>query len=214
MLMKRHLRASVLAVAVGGLLAAAEGSTQPPPAKRVALLVDNGFLVGNSINSMRAGLQAFVDGLPPQDEIMLATIAAPFRVRQAPTTDRKKVKDAIGLIFIEGSGTQLVSGVMETDNRFLKPAKDRAGVIVVVTTDGPETSGDHIAEFNKWLRDVNARQVVAHAVVLTHAEGRGNEAQICMSLTQSTGGRYESIATVTTLPDKLKTIAAVIAEKR
>jgi hypothetical protein len=212
--MKPHLRALILAVAVGALLVAAEGSTQSPPAKRVALLVDNGLLVGNSINSMRAALQAFVDGLPPQDEIMLATIASTFRLRQAPTTDRKKLKDAIGLIFIEGSGTQLVSSVMEADNRFVKPAKDRAGVIVVVTTDGPETSGDKIAEFNKWLRDLNTRQVVAHAIVMTHAEGRGNELQICLSLTKSTGGRYESIATATTLPDKLKAIASVIAENR
>ncbi|HEV3059828.1 MAG TPA: vWA domain-containing protein [Vicinamibacterales bacterium] len=212
--MKPHLRALILAVAVGALLVAAEGSTQSPPAKRVALLVDNGFLVGNSINSMRAALQAFVDGLPAQDEIMLATIAGPFHLRQAPTTDRKKLKDAIGLIFVEGSGTQLVSSVMEADNRFVKPAKDRAGVIVVVTTDGPETSGDKIAEYNKWLRDVIARQVVAHAIVLTHTEGQGNELQICMSLTKSTGGRYESITTATTLPDKLKAIASVIAENR
>jgi hypothetical protein len=211
--MKRRFRAWILAMAAGAVLAAVEGAAQPPPAKRVALLVDNGFLVGNSINSMRGALQAFVDGLPPQDEIMLATIAGPFHLRQAPTTDRKKLKDAIGLIFIEGSGTQLVSSVMEADNRFLKPAKDRTGVIVVVTTDGPETSGDKIAEFNKWLRDLNARQVVAHAVVMTHTEGQGNELQICMSLTRSTGGRYESITTATTLPDKLKAIASVIAEK-
>src|SRR5579864_1463193 len=101
--MKPHLRALIPALAAGALLVAAEGSAQSPPAKRVALLVDNGFLVGNSINSMRVALQAFVDGLPPQDEIMLATIAGPFHLRQAPTSDHKKLKDAIGLIFIEGS---------------------------------------------------------------------------------------------------------------
>ena len=101
---------------------------------------------------------------------------------------------------------------MEVDERFLKKTALDAAFIVIVTTDGPETSGDRIEEFNRWIRDLAQRRVVVHAVVLTHQEGQGNELQICMSLTRSTGGRYESIAAITALPDTLGSIASVIGQ--
>ncbi len=207
--MKRLLAALMVAVA----LATARAASQPAPPVRVAVLVDNGFLVGAAVNSIRQGLQVLVDGLPSSDEILLATIAGQMRIRQAPTTDRKKLRDAIGTIFVDQrSGTKLVDSVMEVDERFLKKANLAAGFIVIVTTDGPETSGDRTEEVNRWIREIVQRGVVVHAILLSHLEGRGNEPQICMALTRSTGGRYQSIGAITALPDTLGAIASVIGQ--
>jgi hypothetical protein len=181
---------------------------------RIALLVDNGFLSGAAINDMRAGLQGFADALPAQDEVMFATIARQFRLRVQPTADRKKLKDSIGLLFLDtGSGTALIDGVLEADDRFLRKATDRPSVFVIVTTDGPESSGVRIEVLNQRIHELAQRAATVHAIVLSHpAEGKGNEPEICMSLTQSTGGHYEAIGTTSSLPDRLKALASLIAE--
>ena len=79
--MKRLLAALLVAVA----LATARAASQAAPPVRVAVLVDNGFLVGAAVNSIRQGLQMLVDGLPSSDEILLATIAGSIRFSPAAT---------------------------------------------------------------------------------------------------------------------------------
>jgi hypothetical protein len=181
---------------------------------RIALLVGNGFLSGAAINDMRAGLQAFTEALPEQDEILFATIARQFRLRVPPTADRKKLKDSIGLLFLDtGSGTALIDSLLEADDRFLRKAPDRRPVFVIVTTDGPESSGVRIEVLNQRIHELSQRAATEHAIVLSHpAEGKGNEPEICMSLTRSTGGHYEAIGTTSSLPDRLKALASLILD--
>ena len=180
---------------------------------RVAVLVDNSFLAGPAINYIRTGLQALVDGLPPQDEVVLATISRQLQLRAQPTADREKLKKAIGLVFPDSaSGTPLIDGFLEMDDRFVRQAQDRRSVFVILTTDGPETSGAQIEEFNQRLHDLALRAATVHAVVLSHPqEGKGNEPELCLSLTQTTGGHFDSIATNSGIPDKLRAIAGRIA---
>ena len=105
----------------------------------------------------------------------------------------------------------------------LAKSEDRAGIIVLLTTDGPESStATREEEFNKMMLSLVSRGAVVHAVVLgnggTGTTGLigGNTATaglqhvVALNLTQNTGGQLENVATATALADKLSSIAALI----
>jgi len=180
---------------------------------RVALLVDNGFMAGASVGPMRAALDGLVAAIPPADDLVLGTLSPQFRVRVKPTARRDELSTAIGMLFTaQTSGTALIDGIVEIDDRFVKNVPDRLPVFVIITSDSPETSGVQIEEFNRRVKDLVRRGAVVYAVVVAAgAEGRGNEQELCLSLTRSTGGTYDPIATATALPDRLRLIAGRIA---
>ncbi|MBW8867197.1 MAG: VWA domain-containing protein, partial [Acidobacteria bacterium] len=91
------------------------------PAKdpmRIALFLDTSDAAAPALSHMRAGAIAFLDALPPEDEVLLVTTGRQARVRVPPTTDRRKLKDAAGGLFGDGAGTVLMDGLMEVDERF------------------------------------------------------------------------------------------------
>src|SRR5256885_2738 len=107
---------------------------------RIALFLDTSDAAAAALSHMRAGAIAFLDALPPEDDVLLVTTGRQARVRVQPTTDRKKLKDAAGGLFTDGAGTVLMDGLMEIDDRFLKNADDRCPVFVIFTSDGTESS--------------------------------------------------------------------------
>jgi VWFA-related protein len=196
---------------------------------RVLLLVDTSETMSNKlINPLRAGLQALIDGIPPENEIVLATMGRQMRVRVQATldrkdpqaaTDRKKLKDTAGSFFSDGGGTVLLDSLAETYDRFLAKADDRAPVIVIVTTDGPETStSTREDEFSKLVQALVARDAVVHAIVLSDttkaitgsSSSAGTQSVVTMHLTQSTGGHFETIHSATALADRLQVVSAEI----
>src|SRR5690349_24396848 len=81
----------------------------------------------------------------------LVTTGRQARVRVQPTTDRRKLKEAAGGLFIDGAGTVLIDGLLEADDRRFKQADDRWPVFVIFTTDGTERrAGADQAACNKW----------------------------------------------------------------
>lgn len=181
---------------------------------RVAVLIDNGFLTGQSVTPLRTALQSLVDGVPPETEVVLGTISPQFRVKIKPTTDRRELHAGIDTLFATTtSGTALIDGLIEIDDRFLKPARDRWPVFVIVTSDSPEVSGRQIEDFNSRIQELAQRGARVHAVVIAYSsKARGNEPEMCMALTQSTGGTYDPVATITSVPDKVKAIGMRISE--
>lgn len=183
---------------------------------RLAVLVDNGFLTGESVTPLRTALQSLVDGVPPDTEFALGTISPQFRIKVKPTADRRALHGAIDTLFAATtSGTALVDGLIEIDDRFVKPAHDRSPVFVIITSDSPEVSGRQIEDFNGRVQELVQRGARVYAVVIAYStKVRGNEPEMCMALTQSTGGTYEPVATITSVPDKVKAIAARINDAR
>lgn len=183
---------------------------------RIGVLVDNGFLTGQSVTPLRAALESLVDGVPPDTEMVLGTISPQFRVKLKPTADRRELHAGIDTLFAATtSGTALIDGLIEIDDRFLKPARDQSPVFVIITSDSPEVSGRQIEDFNSRIQELAQRGARVHAVVIAYStKARGNEPEMCMALTQSTGGTYEPVAAITSLPDKLKAIAARINDAR
>jgi len=189
--------------------------TKAAPAQepmRIALFLDTSDGAASAITHMRAGTIAFLDALPPEDDVMIVTTGRHLRVRTQPTTDRKKLKDLAAGLFSDGGATVLADGLLEIDDRFLRKAEDRWPVFVIFTSDGGEGSASaHEKQFNTWAIALGERATV-HAFVLKSARtGGGMPEIIAQSLTQNTNGRYDMMNTTNALPDKMKALAQQLA---
>jgi VWFA-related protein len=189
--------------------------THAGPAKdpmRIALFLDTSDAAAPALTHMRAGAIAFLEALPPEDEVLIVTTGRQARVRVQPTTDRKKLEGAAAGLFTDGAGTVLMDGLMEIDDRFFKKAEDRWPVFVIFTSDGTESSaGAREKEFNTWNLAIGARGVTVHALVLKNNKGGGMPDVVAANLTRNTGGRYDVMNTTNALPDKMKTLAEQLA---
>jgi hypothetical protein len=189
---------------------AAAGPAKDP--MRIALVLDTSDAAAPALSHMRAAAMSFLDGLPPEDEILLATTGRQARVRVQPTTDRKKLKDTAAGLFSDGAGTVLMDGLMEIDDRFFKKSLDVWPVFVIFTSDGTESSaGAHERDFQKWTLAIGGRGITVHAFVFKTAKGSGIPDIVVQNLTQNTGGRYDMMNTTNALPDKFKALAAQLA---
>jgi VWA domain-containing protein len=179
---------------------------------RIALMLDTSDAAAPALTHMRAGAAAFLDALPPEDEVMLITTGRQMRVRVPPTTDRRKLKDTAAGLFTDGAGTVLMDGLLEIDDRFFKKADDRWPVIVLFTSDGTEAStGSREKEFMKWSPQLATRGFTVHALVFKTPKGSGMPEIVAENLTQNTGGRYDVMNTTTALPEKMKALGEKLA---
>jgi len=179
---------------------------------RIALMLDTSDAAATALTHMRAGAAAFLDALPPEDEVILITTGRQMRVRVQPTTDRRKLKDAAGALFTDGAGTVLMDGLLEIDDRFFKKGDDRWPVIVLFTSDGTEAStGSREKEFMKWAPLLATRGITVHALVFKTPKGSGMPEIVAENLTQNTGGHYDVMNTTMGLPDKMKALGEKLA---
>lgn len=206
------LSASDFNVTEGGDARVVSHAGQAKDPMRIALMLDTSDAAASALTHMRNAAIAFLDALPPEDEVILVTTGRQMRVRMQPTTDRKKLKETAAGLFTDGAGTVLMDGLLEIDDRFFKKADDRWPVFVIFTSDGTESSsGAREKEFMKWAVALGARGVTAHAFVLKTPKGSGMPEIVAENLAQNTGGRYDVMNTTTALPDKMKALAEKLA---
>ena len=191
------------------------GDTQAPanqggPA-RIALLIDTSDGVTSSITQMRAGLRAFVDALPDEPELLVATTGRRMAVRNQPTTDRKKARDSVGGLISDGGPTPLMDSILEVDERFMRKAADRRAVFVIVTGDGTENSiRVNPDAFNRWLATLRGRNASVHALVIK--SGNGMPEVIARAAVQATSGLFETINPGAPIAETMQKIAARISD--
>jgi hypothetical protein len=107
---------------------------------RIVLLVDNSDATVSLVRPMRAALQAFVDTVPPKDEIGLVTFGGRFDVRVPPTTDRGLLERAVASLSAEaGSGTALIDSLLKVHEQVIRTVESRWPVFVIVTADRRST---------------------------------------------------------------------------
>lgn len=170
---------------------------------KIAVLVDNGdrLMETSALNPLRDGLDAFLDTLAPRHEVSLVTIGRSVQQRVDFTTDRAELKDGVGLLFPDrGAGARLLDGVRETwDRRF--EADDAFPVMVLVLTDGTETSGNYNDNrYADLLNPLIAGGVTIHAVMLATRGGvRAQQRlpQYALNLVENTGGSVETFVAPT-----------------
>jgi hypothetical protein len=174
---------------------------------RIVLLVDSSSAVGAILPQVRAGLNAVIDGVPPDSEIAIVSTGGQMRIRQQPTTDRKKLHDIVGFFAADGGASALIDSLIESDDRLLKKAPDRVPVFVVLAVDTAVTTAEQrIDAYNRFAADFASREGIAHILVLKGRE-TGIATDVALNLTRNTGGLYEPIAVATAIPDKLKAFA-------
>ena len=174
---------------------------------RIALVVDSSGAVAPLLNNLRAGLTTFLNELPGDHEITFITTGGQIRIRQPITTDRAKLKTAVGLFASDGGANSLIETMMEVDRRFLNTAPGQWPVFVVVTTDNGATAWEpNYDRFNRFVNDFMSRGGTAHAIVL-HGRAGGITTDFVMNVVENSGGFYESMTIANVLPDKTKALA-------
>lgn len=178
---------------------------------RIALLVDTSDGTANAINQIRAGLTAFLEAIPADAEVMVVSTGRQVRVRLQPTVDRHKALDLTKGLFSDGGATPLRDALLEIDDRFFRKTEDRWPVFVIVTGDSAESSAPaNETKFNRWLNDIPARGVSAHAFALKY-RGGGVPDLVAQHVVQTAGGRYDFMNTANALPGKLKLLGEQVA---
>ena len=174
---------------------------------RILLLVDNSGSAKDFIQEVRSSVVAFAGAIPAGHELGLVTIGGTPVVRQEPSHDRTKLEQIARTLTTSGAPV-LVNAIHEMYERFLRTTPERWPILVIVTTDGPEASGQFYPEkFAALGRDMQANDVVAHAIVLTSVSGPALQVQIAQALTGGTGGRYDTTSTAGALTVKLASFA-------
>jgi hypothetical protein len=206
--MPRWLRALI---AIAPLCAASawlgcQASAQAPATgpMRVALLVDTSETATPALSSIRTGVVAFIDALPPEHEILLVSIGRRVQVRVQPTTDHQKLSAAASGLLSDGGPTPLADALLEVNERFMKKAEHPA--YVIVTGDGPDSSiRTDDRTFNGFLQTLRTKQIPAHAIVLKYKA-------IASLVVRASGGRLQSMSDGKALPEKMKALAVLIAQ--
>jgi von Willebrand factor type A domain len=178
---------------------------------RIALFVDTSDGTANAITQIRTGLTVFLEALPADAEVMVVSTGRQVRVRLQPTTDRKKALDLVKGLFSEGGATPLRDALLEIDERYFQKTEDRWPVFVMVTGDSAESSAAaNETKFNRWLNDIPARGISAHAFALKY-RGGGFPDLVAHHVVETAGGRYDFMNTANALPDKLRVLGEQIA---
>ena len=177
---------------------------------KVALLVDNSDAANRSLNSLRDGLAAFLDELPPEHEVGLFTIAGQTRRRVDFTTDREELKEsATGLFVDRNTAVAYMDGLLETWRRRFDD-EDAWPVFVALVYDGAEGSRSvQDDEFNEFAATLVARSATVHAVLVS-TRGGALQTTVSTFLTQNTGGMYRALAAPTALPETFTELAQVM----
>ena len=179
---------------------------------RVVLMVDSSTSIQPMMVSFRNALNAFADTLPPEHEVTFVTSGGQIRVRTEPSTERDQLKTAIGLLAAEGGANAFLETLIESDQRFLKPAPDRWPVFVILTTDMTDSQREpDVARYNKFMNDFLARGGNAHAVLMA-GKRSGPVSDLTMNLVQNVGGMYTPLVADSGLPQRLTAIARRLAE--
>ena len=175
---------------------------------KVALLVDTSDAAAQSLNSLRDGLSAFLDELPPEHEIGLFTIAGQVRRRTDFTTDRDELKEQATSLFVDrNTAVVYLDGIIETWERRYDE-EDAWPVFVALVYDGAEGSrSTQEEEFNEFAVELMGRAGTVHAILVS-TRGGALQTTISTFLTGNTGGMYRALAAATALPETFAELAA------
>ena len=206
-----NLTAADFEVNEGGRLRSVLNAGLATTPMRIAIFVDTSDGTANAINQIRQGLFGFLNALPAETEVMFITTGRQVRVRLQPTTDRKKALDFAAGLFSDGGASPLRDALLEVDSRYFKKLENRRPVFLIVTGDAAESSAPaNETPFNKWLNDLPARGIAAHAFALKY-RGGGFPDLVAEHVVQTAGGRFDYMNTANILPDKLKALGELIA---
>jgi hypothetical protein len=209
--MTKRAVAAVVALAVIQPGPSALAQWRPGGQMRIILLIDSSNTIASMLPQFRSGLNAFLDDLPGEPEMALISTGGQLRIRQAPTSDREKVRAAANSFTSDGGGNAFLDSLLEADKRFLKSTPDRRPVFVILATDPGGTMGELRTDpFNKFVKDFVARGGRAHALIV-QGVSTGVTSRLAENLTGNTGGFFETIGIANAIPKVMKSMALYVA---
>ena len=159
---------------------------------RVALLVDDADGAEPFFRNFRDGLPEFVKALPADAEVALVLLSGRPRVVVDYTDARDELMDALDSFFIDDSrAASFFPGLVETIDRWDEDV--RFPVLAVVTTDGPAQRNVTDGRYDRLLETIRDRTVTIHALGLFTEHGQGYQTGIASTVTQRSGGWYDTL---------------------
>jgi hypothetical protein len=180
---------------------------------KVQILLDNGGVGTSNLTSLRNGVRALIESLPPGLETTIVTTAPQPRFLVRATTDRKALLDGVDKLAPDSAAGRFVESLGEALQRFERDKADFFGVIVSLGT----TSGDNRVldrDINQIFERARKRPTTVHVVMLatavgTTASGGVLQQELGIRIAQSTNGRYEAI----NAPSRIATLLPEIGQQ-
>ena len=177
----------------------------------IALLVDTSQALGNQVNDVRKGLEAFIAKMRPQAQISIIGLADRPTIHADYTDSQEQLSRGIGFIFpVQGAGAYTLDAVDEVLKGFEKRKPERSAV-VVVWAGGVEFS---TGIYQPIVEQLKARGTALHVIVIgartppdsRTTEGRNRELLFDRGTTD-TGGRRDNVLTSMATGDALDRLA-------
>ena len=156
---------------------------------RLTVFIDNHGGGRAAHQDMREGLKLFLEAIPEDVEVALATLAGRPRFVARHTTDREELAGGIELIVPEAGASTFRDALIEEADRL------------------------HDDEMLQRMVDAQATVHTRMFMDSTKRGVRGQQVQVGMNLSEVTGGTYESIAASTAFRTKLPELGRAIARR-
>ncbi len=188
---------------------------------RVTVFVDNGMASPPVLDHMREGLRRFVDALPADIEVAIATMGGRPQFWARHTTDRIELEDAVGVIAPEMDGAaSFLDALYEEAERL---HEDEAGeyfpVVVMVATNGPEGS-TRVRErpFREMMERLIANRAALHTRMytftsVTGVKQGGDQMRWAMDIGRVTAGSYDGLSSAIGFRTQLPELAEDLGRK-
>lgn len=179
---------------------------------QIAILVDTSQAARDEIAHMRTALPAFVSALTSGDvknQVAIIAIGERPTVLADYTSDRAALQKGIDRIWsLEGTGTYLLDGLVETAQGFKKREASRP-VVVSITTEGTELGN---WQHDQVLTPLKATGAAYHAVTLGRPSSNLSDEMRNRNIVldegpRQTGGSHSELLTGMALGPKLTQLA-------
>jgi hypothetical protein len=184
---------------------------------KLQVLVDNGKVNTNPINSLREGLKGLFEQIPDGVEMSLYTTAPQPRPIVKATTDRQKLIDGIGLITPDSGTGAFFEALSEAAGRIDKDKTPHFPVVLMVgSLLGRVSASDR--DLQKLQESVVGHAMTVHLVMMSPTAvasiGGAAQTQLGLAVTKLSGGRYENITSINRLATLLPELGKQIAQSQ
>ena len=178
----------------------------------IALLVDTSQALGNQVNDVRKGLEAFIAQMRPQAQISLIGLADRPTIHTDYTNSPELLAKGIGFVFpVQGAGAYVLDAVDEVLKGLEKRKPERSAVVVLYAGGREFSTG----MYQPLIDGLKARGTTLHVIAIgartppdaQTTEGRNRELLFDRGTTE-TGGRRDNILTSMGTADAMERLAA------
>jgi hypothetical protein len=178
----------------------------------IALLIDNSQALGNQVNDVRKGLEAFIEQMRPQAQISIIGLGDRPTIYADYTNSAEQLARGIGFVFpIQGAGAYILDAVEEVLKGLEKRKPERSAVVVVFVGGREFSTGP----YQPLIDGLKARGTSLNVLTVTvgappdvqTTEGRNRELLFDRGSTD-TGGRRDNVLTSMAVADALGRLAS------